>query len=229
MILRVTMLQQRGDAAEILRVTASAMRKLAAVYFPAYVFFLIFRREVITLLFTARYTASANIFAINLLLLPMAVLLYDPLFRAYIDQRFFLLRLRLVLCSVMAAGLWLAIGHFGLLGAISTVVIISATERALTLARICRILGVRGRDIRLLQDVGKLAVAAAFAGGAAFLAPAVLGSLKPVFILAAGGAVFVCVYAAAVFVLRIVTEEERAFVLQKLALAWSHWAAPAAR
>ena len=229
MILRVTMLQQRNATADILRVTASAMRKLAAVYFPAYVFFLIFRREVITFLFTARYTSSANIFAVNLLLLPMAVLLYDPLFRAYIDQRFFLLRLRLVLCSIMAVALWFAIGRFGLMGAISVVVVVAAAERALTLARICRILGVRGSDIRLLQDVGKLAVAAAFAGVAAALLHALLGPLKPLFLLAAGGAVFVLAYAAAVHALRIVTAEEKAFVLDKLALAWRNSAAQAAR
>jgi len=229
MILRVAMLQQRNATAEILRVTASAMRKLAAVYFPAYVFFLIFRREVITFLFTARYAGSASIFAVNLLLLPMAVLLYDPLFRAYIDQRFFLLRLRLVLCSIMAVALWFAIGRFGLMGAISVVVIVAAAERTFTLARICRILGVRGSDIRLLQDVGKLAVAAAFAGGAAALLHALLGPLKPLFLLAVGGAVFVLAYAAAVYALRIVTTEEKALVLDKLAVVWRNSAAQAAR
>lgn len=228
MILRVTMLQQRNATAEILRVTASAMRKLAAVYFPAYVFFLIFRREVITFLFTARYAGSANIFAVNLLLLPMAVLLYDPLFRAYIDQRFFLLRLRLVLCSIMAAALWFATGHFGLMGAISVVVIVAAAERTFTLVRICRILGVRGSDVRLLQDVGKLAVAAAFAGCAAALLHALLGPLKPLFLLAAGGAVFVLAYAAAVYALHIVTTEETALVLDKLAGVWRSSAAQAA-
>ncbi|MGA2588318.1 MAG: oligosaccharide flippase family protein [Bryobacteraceae bacterium] len=225
MILRVTMLQQRNATGEILRITASAMRKLAAVYFPAYTFFLIFRHEVITFLFTAQYTNSANIFAINLLLLPMAVLLYDPLFRAYIDQRFFLLRLRLALCSMMAVALWFATGHFGLMGAISVVVIVAAAERTLTLARICRILGVRGTDIRLLRDVGKLAVAVASAGAVAALLHALLGRLKPIFVLAAGGAGFVFTYAAAVYVLRIVTAEEKAFLHDKVALMWRHWAA----
>jgi len=42
MILRVTVLQQRGETGEILRLTARAMRKLAAVYFPGYFFFLVF-------------------------------------------------------------------------------------------------------------------------------------------------------------------------------------------
>ena len=153
MILRVTVLQQRGETAEILRLTARAMRKLAAVYFPGYFFFLVFRREFITFLFTSRYVGSADIFAINIILLPMAVFLYDPLFRAYIKERFYLLRLRLVLCSILVVALWFAIRHFGLIGAISVVVLTAAAERAFTIARICRILGARWSDIKLLKDV----------------------------------------------------------------------------
>jgi hypothetical protein len=229
MILRVTVLQQRNETAEILRLTASAMRKLAAVYFPAYFFFLVFRREFITFLFTARYAASANIFAINVTLLPMAVLLYDPLFRAYIKERFFLLRLRLVLCSIMAVALWFAIGHFGLIGAISVVVMVSATERAVTLLRICRILGARWSDMKLLKDVGKVAVAAALAGGVAALARALIGPVKPFWVLAAGGVIFVLAYAAAVFALRIVTLEEKALIRAKFAVVWRYWSPEAAR
>jgi O-antigen/teichoic acid export membrane protein len=229
MILRVTVLQQRGETAEILRLTARAMRKLAAVYFPGYFFFLVFRREFITFLFTARYAASADIFAINVTLLPMAVLLYDPLFRAYIKERFFLLRLRLVLCPMMAVALWFVIRHFGMIGAISAVVIVTATERAVTMTRICRILGARWSDIKLLKDVGKVAVAAALAGGVAALTRALIGPLKPFWVLAIGGTVFALAYGAAVFALRIVTAEEKAIIRTKFAVMWRHSAPEAAR
>jgi O-antigen/teichoic acid export membrane protein len=229
MILRVTVLQQRNETGEILRLTARAMRKLAAVYFPAYFFFLVFRREFITFLFTTRYVASANIFAINVTLLPMAVLLYDPLFRAYIKERFFLLRLRLALCLIMALALRFAIGHFGLIGAISVVVMAIATERAVTLLRICRILGARWSDIKLLEDVGKVAAAAALAGGVAAVARALIGPLKPFWVLAAGGTIFVLAYTAAVFALRIVTAEEKALVRAKFAVMWRHLSPEGAR
>jgi O-antigen/teichoic acid export membrane protein len=228
MILRVTVLQQRNETAEILRLTARAMRKLAAVYFPAYIFFLIFRREFITFLFTARYAASVPIFAINLTLLPIAVLLYDPLFRAFMEQRFFLLRLRIVLCSIMAAALWFVVPHFGLRGAISVVVLTMLTERALTLARICRILHARWSDIRLLKDVGKLAVSAVLAGGFAFMVRVLIGPVKPFFVLAAGGVSYGLAYAAVVLVLRIVTPEEIALIRGKLALMSRRPAAEAA-
>ena len=222
MILRVTVLQQRGETAEILRLTARAMRKLAAVYFPGYFFFLVFRREFITFLFTSRYAGSADIFAINVTLLPMAVLLYDPLFRAYIKERFFLLRLRLVLCSILVVALWFAIRHFGLIGAISVVVLIAAAERAFTIARICRILGARWSDIKLLKDVGKVAIAAALAGGVAAFARTLMGSLKPFWVLAAGGIIFALVYAAAILAMGIMTAEEKALIRAKFAVMWRH-------
>ena len=222
MILRVTVLQQRGETAEILRLTARAMRKLAAVYFPGYFFFLVFRREFITFLFTSRYVGSADIFAINIILLPMAVFLYDPLFRAYIKERFYLLRLRLVLCSILVVALWFAIRHFGLIGAISVVVLTAAAERAFTIARICRILGARWSDIKLLKDVGKVAIAAALAGGAAAFARTLMGSLKPFWVLAAGGIIFALVYAAAILAMGIMTAEEKALIRAKFAVMLRH-------
>jgi O-antigen/teichoic acid export membrane protein len=217
MILRVTVLQQRNETAEILRLTARAMRKLAAAYFPAFVLLLVLRREFITFLFTTRYASSAGIFAVNLLVLPMAVLLYDPLFRAFMDQRFYLLRLRLVMFVPMVIALWLATAHFGLMGAVSVMVLTMATERAITLARVCSFLGVRWSDIRLLKDVGKIAVAAALAGGAAEAMRALLITAKPFWVLAGGGTVFALGYAAAVLAFRVVTPEEKALIRAKLA------------
>jgi O-antigen/teichoic acid export membrane protein len=228
MIVRVTVLQQRNETHEILRLTARAMRKLAAAYFPAYFFFLIFRREFITFLFTRRYAASANIFAINLVLLPMAVLLYDPLFRAYMDQRFFLLRLRLLMSPLLALALWLGIRRFGLTGAISVVVLAVATERGITLVRMCQVLGARWSDIRLLKDVGKVAIAAAAAGGFAALARMLIWQMKPFFVLAIGGIVLALAYVATVLALRIVTPEEMILIRAKFALLGRHSAAEAA-
>jgi hypothetical protein len=109
------------------------------------------------------------------------------------------------------------------------VVMVSATERAVTLLRISRILGVRWSDLKLLKDVGKVAVAAALAGSVAALARALIGPLKPFWVLAAGGTVFVLVYAAAVFALRIVTAEEKVIIRAKFEVMWRHLAPEAAR
>jgi hypothetical protein len=98
------------------------------------------------------------------------------------------------------------------MGAISTVVAIMAVERAVTLARICRILGARWSDLRLVKDVGKIAVAAAIAGCVAAGAHALMTGWKPFFVLAAGSTVLAASYTVAVIVLRVPAPEEIALI-----------------
>jgi hypothetical protein len=74
-----------------------------------------------------------------------------------------------------------------------------------------------------------VAVAAALAGGVAALARALIGPLKPFWVLAAGGAIFALTYAAAVWALRIVTAEEKTLIRAKFAMMWRHSAPEAAR
>ncbi|MCA1850340.1 MAG: hypothetical protein LC672_04685, partial [Acidobacteria bacterium] len=71
-----------------------------------------------------------------------------------------------------------------------------------------RVLGVTGRDLALLKDVGKLAVAAGLAGATTALVRLLLLGLKPFALLVLCGAVFSLVYLAAILLLRIVTPEE---------------------
>ena len=66
----------------------------------------------------------------NLTLLPLGIVLLDPLYRAFERERYFLLRLRLVLAAVLIAALWLFTARLGLLGVIGMVVAIAAFERA---------------------------------------------------------------------------------------------------
>ena len=89
------------------------------------------------------------------------------MFRAYVEQRFFLIRLRIFLCFLLAAALWLGITRFGLVGAISAVVLVTATDRIVMAIRFGRILRISWKDLALLKDIGKLAAAAAAAGLAA--------------------------------------------------------------
>lgn len=142
--------------------------------------------------------------------------LYDPLYRAYVDQRFFLIRLRVVLCGALAAGLWFSTTRFGEVGAISTVVLVSLVERVVTALRFARILGVRRSDIALLKDVGKLTVAAAMAGSVAAGVRWPLMGAQPVVILLIVGANFGVTYLAAALWLGIATQEEQNFVRRKI-------------
>ena len=197
---------------------ARATRKLAAVYFPIYAFLMVSAHELIGFVFTRRYLASVPVFQINLTLLLVSILLQDPLFRAYADQRFFLIRLRIFTCAVLVAGLWYGTTRFGPLGAITAVVIVSVTERAITAVRFGRILGVGWSDIGLLKDVAKLGVAAALAGVMAAVVRLSLLNSRPLVILLICGVVFSSVYLAAVLLEGIPTPEEMQLVRRKIAL-----------
>lgn len=215
---RVSALQHQNDTREIIQLMARAMRKLAAVYFPVYALLIVVAHEFIGFLFTRRYLASVPVFRINLTLLLLGVLLLDPLFRAYAEQRFFLIRLRVVLCVLLTAGLWFGIARFGLVGAISTVVLVGVTERVVMAVRFGRILGVSRRDLVLLKDIGKLALAAAAAGLVAEGVRLLLRGAKPLVVLMVCGVVFSLVYLGAVLLAGILTPEEKDLVRRKIAV-----------
>ena len=215
---RVSALQQQNAPREIIELMARAMRKLAAVYFPAYALLVVVAREFIGFLFTKRYLASVPVFVINLSLLLLAILLQDPLFRAYVEQRFFLIRLRIAIGVLLTAGLWFGTARFGLVGAISTVVLVTLIERIVMAVRFGRILGVGRRDIVLLKDIGKLAVAAALAALAAAAVRWPLRDAKPLLILLVCGSVFALVYLAVVWLAGILTPEEKDLVQRKIAI-----------
>lgn len=209
MIPRVSLLQKRGERREILLLTARVIRKLAFVFFPVYAFLLVAGREFIALLFTEQYAASWPVFAVNLTLVPVCAIMFDPIVRAYAAERYFLLRLRVALTGAMFLVFWFWTARLGLVGMISVVVAVGVFERLAVSYRAARVVGFEARDFALLSDVGRLALATLAAAAAAALTRlAVLGA-RPFFVLAACGAAFVLVYGAAVLLLGVPSAEER--------------------
>lgn len=209
MVGRVSQLQSEGDARGIILVTAAAMRKLAAVYFPLYALLMVVGREFIHFLFTERYAASWPIFAINLTTLPFLVLIADPIIRAHAEHRFFLLKVRAVTIVLLFAALWFATDRFGLVGAITVMVCASAADRLIEAFKAWSIVGVTRRDAWLLKDVGKIGLAAASAACAAAAVRLLVVGARPFLMLAACGVVFGCAYLALVWLLGVPTPDER--------------------
>jgi len=217
LIPRISYLQHIKDTREIILLVARATRKMAAVYFPIYALLVATAHQLIAFVFTPRYLASVPIFIINLTVLLISIVLQDPLFRAYKEQRFFLIRLRIFTCTLLVAGLWFGIARFGTMGAITTVVVVSVTDRTISAIRFGRILGVGWKDIALFEDVGKLALAAAAAGVAAAAVRLPLLGARPLVTLLVCGVVFSLVYLAAVLLAGVVTPEEKDLVRRKAA------------
>ncbi|HEX9928816.1 MAG TPA: oligosaccharide flippase family protein [Pyrinomonadaceae bacterium] len=155
------------DKREIVETSARVTRKLALVYFPLYAFLFITADAFITTLFTANYQSSVPIFRLNLTLLPFAVLVLDPITRAYKEIGYFLLRLRLALFALMVPALWYAT-NFGLLETSAVVVAFALTERALSTLKIARTIDFQAKDFNLLGGALRTAFATVLAAAALF-------------------------------------------------------------
>ncbi len=225
MIPRVSLLQKRGERREILLLTARVIRKLAFVFFPVYAFLMVAGREFIVLLFTAQYLESWPVFAVNLTLVPVCAIMFDPIVRAYAAERYFLLRLRVVLFAAMLAVFWFWTARLGLVGMIAVVVAVGVVERLAVSYRAAKVVGFRARDFGLLSDVGKLAVASAAAAAAAALTRLAVAGARPFLVLTACGVAFMLVYVAALLLLGVPSDDEREMARRMLA-PWRRRVAP---
>ena len=201
--------QAAGDREDVISLWASAMRKLAFFYVPTYVLMFVLRREIITLLFTRDYAASADIFAINLLLLPMYLCVYTAFMRSFDDLRFYRLKLSLVMIPVTAASLYVGIRSAGLMGAITAAVAAQLFDTAVLMIKVGRRLGVRPAHLSQLSPMLRTAAASAVAGVAAYLVKAALGNVRLLLALMVCSATFGAVFAVVAFIIGAVTDEEK--------------------
>ena len=208
LIPKMAELQATERHAEVVEVLAAAMRKLAIVYFGLYAFLVPSARDLILLLFTPRYEASVPLFAIQLTLIPLNVVLLDPLLRAYQEHRYFLLRLRIVLLVALVGLLWFGSTTFGLLGAVTAVVAVATAERSILAARLFRALpwsASATTHVRLMLATGAAAVLASAA--AYWLTPT--AGMSEAWRLVCRGAAFAPVYFALLLSFGVLLEEER--------------------
>jgi len=208
MIPRVSLLEQQGRRVEITRVLTSAARKVSAFYWPIYFYFLVTGREFIIVLFTRSYLDAWPIFAVNLTLVPMEIVLLDPVFRAYKESRFFLLWTRAVIAIALVGALYLVTPRFGMIGAIAAAVSVTLAERIAHSWKVVRILRIGRGQLGQLLDVVKLGMAAAAAGVAAWLVRGALLENHPIVILLVCGLVFASIYVIGAVRLGVPTAEE---------------------
>ena len=208
MVSRVTLLQQQEGRTEIASLIVRVMRKLALVYLPLYAFLVVTGREFIVALFTARFLESWPIFLVNLTLLPLAILVNDPVLRAYPEHRHFLLKIRLVLLAVLVVAVQAGIARFGMLGAITAVVTTVVVERVIITWRVARILHVGRADLHPLVDVVRIGAAAASAAVIVVAAKGALAGQSAVIVLFVCGLAYGVAYVAGLLLLRVPNVEE---------------------
>ncbi len=215
---RISYLQKQSARREIIETTASAMRKLAAIYFPLAAFLLLMGREIIVFLFTSRYLASWPVFVVTVLLMPFLIFISDPILRAYAEHRYYMLKVRLVTVTFMLVALWWSARTVGYLGVIAVMVGFNILDRLLLTAKAWRVVGVSWRDVALVKDIAKIAAAtlvAALAGEAVRLALPAL--VRPFFALLTCGSVFSLIYVSCFALLGVVSTHERELLRRQLA------------
>lgn len=218
-IQRVSRLHSQARRADIVEVLARAMRGLAVLYMPLYALFLVTGPDLIAFIFTEQYRASWPIFAVNLTLMPLAILAIasDAVVRSYLECRRFLVNARILLVAALLAALWFVTPRYGPLGAITVVVGINAVERLIVAGRVAKALELGRRDASAFKSL-RAVTGAAFAAGV--VTAAVRGAMSdgpPAVVLLVCGAVFTATYLLLGSRLAILTPDERLLVRRELA------------
>jgi hypothetical protein len=176
------------------------------VHFPLYVYLLVVGREFIVLLFTRQYAGSWPVLAVYLTVMPLGVIVLDPITRAFAGQRYFLLKLRLVLFALMT--LWFGISRLGLLGAISLVVAMQIAGTVGAGWRLSQVMGLRRADYGAFAPLAGIGVAAVAAGGVAIFVRHALAGWSPFSIVTIAGAAYGLSYAVALMRSDVVDAED---------------------
>jgi O-antigen/teichoic acid export membrane protein len=193
---RVCELHSQNRQDEVVILLSQAMRNLAAFYLPLYILLLVTGRDLIAVVFTPKFIASWPIFAINLTLVPLAILgvVNDAVIRSYTETRAFVVGLRLVLVALLLTALWLLTPRWGPIAAISIVVSMNVLERLIVAGRAAKALELRWRDVALLKGLLAIAATALVAGTVTLITRFALPELRHATALVVSVVVFGAVY-----------------------------------
>ncbi|HEX8185607.1 MAG TPA: oligosaccharide flippase family protein [Blastocatellia bacterium] len=214
--------EARADFEGIITLWASAVRKLAFFFVPAYTFLFVVRYEFITALFTKNYEAAVAVFTINLLNILLFIAVPTSIIRAFEELKYFRLKLSIAMLPLSFVALYTGIHAAGLVGAVTALVVVQTIDLAIIVFKIGRRLNMSFGDIKRLAPVLKTAGAAAFAAVATYAVKAGLDDslqglmqrmgtpkLQVWATLAICGIVFAAVHLVVAFVMGAVTDEEK--------------------
>jgi O-antigen/teichoic acid export membrane protein len=220
MLPRISRLEHEQDARQIVDLVARVARKLALFYFPMYVFLLVVGREFVTVLFTNRYEASWPVFAVYLTVIPLGVIVLDPLTRAFAEQRYFLLKLRLVLFAAMLLVFALWMNRLGLIGTVGVMVAVQALGTFAAGARLWQVMGLRAADAKRFGILGRIGRDALVAGAASAAVRLLILPAGAHAVVAICAITFGVAYALAILVDGVLEPEEWAVIRRVMSRAW---------
>ena len=180
---RMSDLSAQGKRQEMGELFLSATRKLALVYMPVCALLLVCGQRFLTVLFTDEYNSSWPVFAINLGLLPLAVLITEPFLRANDRTMRISTAVRLAFTAALVCCLPFSLDKFGLTGPIAAVLLFTALERVTTTVVVARVANITFYEFVTRTDLARTIVAAASAAAGAAVVQHILRDCRDILVL----------------------------------------------
>ena len=205
MVPRIAGYWAEGQIASIMYLWHEAMRKVALVLFPVFVFSFLFAEEIITLLFTRNYIDSVSVFRIYLLLLPTRIIAYRTVLQAIGQTRPILKATIISLITGAVCGVAFE-RVFGLMGPAMGTVLALLVAPGYLLVQTKKHLGVKITDLFSAKNLAAPMFFSILSGGAVF--PLVFLDLGAFWTLAVSGTAFSLIYVFMMKSLKIFTTAE---------------------
>lgn len=160
---RITELQKDGLVEELVELWKYFQVKLALLFIPVFIFLFTTAEEVITVIFTANYSASVKIFYIMVFNVPLNMFLTHTILRSFGESKYILMA-NLANFAMTVGLIFIFIRYLGISGvALGTITGLTATK-CIELFKIKKLCSLSMRTIIPWKDLGKiLAIAASCA------------------------------------------------------------------
>jgi O-antigen/teichoic acid export membrane protein len=202
----------RRDAARELWLDTT--RKLAMVFACLVGGLIVTAHQLIVLLFTSNYAASAPLFSVWTLSMLFAAIMTDSVLRVHADTRFLIL-LNIIRLTVVAIAIGLFLRWFGLMGAVLVTLLSTLTAKGVGIARVRKLLGCSFGQVLPWKGLASILAITATAMLPAVLLKPVLG-LPLLLSFLVSGALFTLSYAALLWYCGPLKDSERHLVARWL-------------
>ncbi len=158
---KIALLQKEKKPSEILVLWHRAMRKLALIGFPVFIFFFAFAKEFITFIFTLKYADSTPVFRVSLFVILINVTIYGVIVRAY-GKTSYIFLVSVISFLIALLFIYPACKYFGLSGAAIVIVFTHGVLATFQLIKTKSLLEIKFSSLLPWKTLLKILVIAVF-------------------------------------------------------------------
>jgi O-antigen/teichoic acid export membrane protein len=196
-----------GRNRAVLEIWHDTTRKLALLFFPLVALVVVAAKDIILLLFTAKYAASIPLFMVWSILILLSTLQVDGVLRVFAQTRL-ILALNLMRLAIIAGLIHLSLSRFGLIGPVLVIVLATLAFKTAALVRMRRLLEVGAIDLLPWRNLAALLGVSVGAAAVAFAIRSQLDAPGPAALFAMS-AIHTSIYAVLVWQFDLLNASER--------------------